>query len=330
MTVTRAVVLAMFPALLAWGGAARDAAAAGEPAPIHIDLETCPTNWDPEIRLALAVELGDERLATEEGEAGRAGAHRLSVRCAEHRVWVVAHDAKTAATLERTLNGDLPAATAPRTIALVAANLLTTFDPALRRRLEAPAPPRAPAAESTPPALPPAPESPRLSLTAGGVYRTFLADGGVDAWGGVIDGLRVSRDGRWSIGLGVEVSGGERSTSIGQTSALLASARVSGGMRIPLASDRFALDLDVGARGGIVRMSGNASVPNVDAFTVVAPWAGPVATLRAQVGVSSFCAEIAAEGGWAAVSKQGLVGSGTSLAIAGPWLAISLGLGSRR
>ena len=59
----RRALLAMLPALLAWGRAGRDARADVESAPIHIDVETCPAQWDAEIRLAIAVELGDERLA---------------------------------------------------------------------------------------------------------------------------------------------------------------------------------------------------------------------------------------------------------------------------
>ena len=59
----RRAVLAIVAALLVWGRAARDAGAADEPAPIQIDVETCPSEWEPEFRLALAVELGDERLA---------------------------------------------------------------------------------------------------------------------------------------------------------------------------------------------------------------------------------------------------------------------------
>src|SRR5262252_6555616 len=179
----RRAVIVVLTALVVWGRSAREARADDAPTPIRIDLETCPSEWDSEIRLALAVELGDERIANappaEEpaapgGEpAAPPAGHRLSVRCAEHRVWVVAHDAKTTATLERTLTGDLPAATAPRTIALVAADLLTTFDPALRRRLEPsarPSPP-APAPPVSAPQQQPPPDAPRLSLTAGGVYR---------------------------------------------------------------------------------------------------------------------------------------------------------------
>ena len=169
----------------------------------------------------------------------------------------------------------------------------------------------------------------RLSLTAGWVYRTFLTPGGVQAWGGMLDGRRASQGGRWSVGLGLEVVGDERSTSIGQTSALLGSARVSAGGRVPLAGDRLALSFDVGGRVGFVRLSGHADERNEGPTTVVRPWAGPVATLKAQFGVSWFCAEIAAEAGWAAISASGLVNGAAALAVSGPWLAISLGLGSR-
>jgi hypothetical protein len=212
----------------------------------------------------------------------------------------------------------------------VAADLLTTFDPALRRRLEAavktkqPAPP---AAAAQPP--PPPSDGHRLFLTAGAVYRTFLSSAGIDAWGGALDARRASRDGHWLGGVGVEIAVSERSTSIGQTSAVLGSARASAGGRVALAHDRLALSVDVGGRVGLARLSGHAADPNVVASTVVSPWAGPVATVRAQVGVSWFCAEIAAEGGWAAVSASGLVNTAAAVAASGPWLAISLGVGSR-
>jgi hypothetical protein len=330
-------VPALLLALLASGRVARDARAAVERPSIRMNVESCPPAWDTEIRLTLAVELGDERLASaptgeppatpDSARAGAAG-YTLNVRCDEQRARVVARDSKTAVTLERTLT-DLPDATAPRLLALVAVELLTTFDPALRRRLEAPAKLTRPSPAAEPPAPPAPPPARRLSLTAGWVYRTFLTTGGVQAWGGTLDGRRASQDGRWSAGVGVEIARDARSTSIGQTSALLASLRASAGMRVPLAGDRFALSLDLGARGGIVRLSGNADIPNVDASTVVRPWAGPAATLRAQTGTSWFYAEISAEAGWAAVSASGRVNAEAALAASGPWLALSLGLGGR-
>jgi hypothetical protein len=146
----------------------------------------------------------------------------------------------------------------------------------------------------------------------------------------VLDARRAARDGRWSVGLGVEIAGADRSTTIGQTSALLASARASAGLRVPFARDRLALSVDLGARGGAARLSGRADGPNVLASTVVRPWAGPVATLRAELGLSWFCAEITAESGWAAIAASGLVNNGAALATSGPWLAISLGIGARR
>ncbi len=320
------------PALLAWGSVARDARADGERPPIRMNVEGCSPAWESEIRLTVAVELGDERLASAPTDtqpaAPDAGAgYTLNVRCDEQRARVVARNAKTAVTLERTLT-DLPDATAPRLIALVGVELLTTFDPALRRRREAPA------RSTKPPAPPPevraaAPPPPRrLSLKAGWVYRTFLTTGGVQAWGGTLDGRRASQDQRWSAGAGVELARDEQSTSLGQTSALLASARASVGTRL-LAGDRFALALDLDARGGIVRLSGSSDVAGVDAYAGVHPWAGPALTLRAQAGASWFFAEVAAEAGWAAVSASGLVNGGANLAASGPWLALSLGLGSR-
>jgi hypothetical protein len=297
-------------------------------------MDFCRPEWESEIRLTLAVELGDESLADEQApvpNASREGGYTLNVLCDDSRVRVVARDSKTAVTLERTLT-DMPDATAPRLIALVAVELLTTFDPALRRRVDAPAP--AKPSKTAPPPSPvvaaAAPEDHRLSVTAGWVYRTFLTPGGVSAWGGTLDGRRVFEGGHWSLGLGVEAAYDERSTSVGQTSALLGSARASAGGRVALPGDMLALSFDVGGRFGVVRLSGDAADPNVVASTVVRPWAGPVATLRAQVGVSWFCAEIAAEGGWAAVSAKGTVNAASALAASGPWLAISVGIGSRR
>jgi hypothetical protein len=334
----RRSVLALLPALLAWGSAARAARAGVDPPPIRVQVESCRPEWDSDIRLTLAVELGDRRLADAPADeqapapdGAGAGGYTLNVRCEDSRVRVVARDSRTAVTLERTLT-DMPDATAPRLIALVAVELLTTFDPALRRRVEAPPPPkpRRPAPPPPPVVPQPPPEERRLSVTAGWVYRTFLTPGGVAAWGGTLDGRRALEGGRWSLGLGVEVAHDDRSTGVGQTSALLGSARASAGGRVALAGDRLALSFDVGGRVGVVRLSGDAADPNVVASTVIRPWAGPVATVRAQVGVSWFYAEIGAEGGWAAVSAQGIVNAAAALAASGPWLAISLGIGSQR
>src|SRR6185436_20361572 len=100
---------------------------------IRMSVESCPPAWDSDIRLTLAVELGDQRLA--DGPNARPPAasdgavgYTLSIRCDERRARVVARDSKTAVTLERTLT-EMPEATAPRLIALVAVELLTTFDP---------------------------------------------------------------------------------------------------------------------------------------------------------------------------------------------------------
>ena len=239
--------------------------------------------------------------------------------------------------LERTLSGDLPAATAPRVVAMVAVQLLTTFDPALRRRPPEPSPKPSPPAPPPPPpaavqstAAPTPLDGRRLYLTAGWVYRAFLSDGGVHAWGGVLDARRTTANGRWSSGLGVEIAAAERSTNLGQTSALLASARASAGARARLAGDRLGLSFDLGARGGFVRLSGRADDPDVVTSTVVSPWAGPVATLRADLCLSWFCGEIGAEAGWAAVAASGLVNGGTAVAASGPWLALTLGVGTRR
>jgi hypothetical protein len=326
-------VLAVLPALLAGGSFARDARADGERPPVRMNVEGCSPAWESEIRLTVAVELGDERLASTDAQSPAPDAvpgYTLNVRCDAQRARVVARNATTAVTLVRTLT-DLPDATAPRLIAVVGVELLTTFDPALRRRREAPAratkppPPPPEVRAAAPPAPPPAR---RLSLKAGWVYRTFLTTGGVQAWGGTLDGRRASQDQRWSAGVGVEFARDEQSTSLGRTSALLASARASVGTRV-LAGDRFALALDLDARGGIVRLSGTSDVPGVEAYATVRPWAGPALTLRAQAGTSWFFAEVAAEAGWAAVSASGLVNGGANLAASGPWLALSLGLGSR-
>jgi hypothetical protein len=170
----------------------------------------------------------------------------------------------------------------------------------------------------------------RLSLTAGGVYRTFVSSGGIQAWGGAVDARRASRSGRWSVGLGVEIAGGDQPTRIGATSALLASARASGGARISLVRDRLALAFDLGARAGAARLSGDAADANVVASTVLRPWAGPVAAVTAQLSPSWLCLALAAEAGWAAVSASGVVDGGPALAAHGPWLAISVGVGFRR
>ena len=51
----RRAVLALLPALLAWGRGAREARAAAEPPPISMRVDSCPPAWDSEIRLTVAV-----------------------------------------------------------------------------------------------------------------------------------------------------------------------------------------------------------------------------------------------------------------------------------
>jgi hypothetical protein len=312
----------VLPALLIWGGPMR-AARAGGPPSIGVNVESCPPRWDREIRGALAVELGDERLAEPRtAERPTTAADRVRVHCDQQHVQVVARDADSPATLERTLAvGDLPAATAPRVVALAAVEMLAVFDPALRRRLEAFGSPVT--LSYTPPA------DRRLSLVAGGVYRTFISSAGIHAWGGALDARRASRSRRWSVGIGFEIAGDDQSARIGQVSALLGSARASAGAQISLARDRLALSFDLGGRAGAARLSGHSDDPNVIASTVVRPWAGPVVTVTAQLGLSWFCAVIAAEAGWAAVSASGLVNDGPALEAHGPWHALSLGVGFR-
>jgi hypothetical protein len=161
------------------------------------------------------------------------------------------------------------------------------------------------------------------------VYRAFLSKAGIHAWGAELDARRASRSQHWAADVGVEIASDGHATAIGQTSALLASARASAGARIGLAADRLALSFDLGGRVGAARLSGHAGDPNVLASTVVRPWAGPVATVTAQVNRSLFCVQFVAEAGWAAVAASGLVNDGPTLAASGPWLAISLSGGVR-
>ena len=319
----RRVVVAMLPALLVGGGAAR---AAGPP-PIGVNVESCPSPWDREIRGALAVELGDERLAGPRGdERPTASGDRVHVRCDAQRVQVRARDADSPATLERTLAvGDLPAATAPRVVALAAVELL--------RRLRSGAASAARGVAQRPvaccrprPRATAACRSPPAACTGRSSLRR-----GIQAWGGALDARRASQSGRWSVGLGFG-DRGRRPVDAHRPDLgaprLGARERWECGSRSRAIGSRWPSTL--GGRAGAARLSGHAGDPGVVASTVVRPWAGPVAAVTAQVGLSSFCAAIAVEVGWAAVSASGLVDDGPALAAHGPWLAIGLGVGIRR
>lgn len=306
----------------------------------RLEVTGCPSSWNNDVQRSIAVEIGvldgDAGIGTTSGVMPeRASQNALSIRCGAGDVVVEARGPATGERLERTLSrDDLPAATGPRIVALAAVELLAALDPALRRRL---------AAQAGEPPLGTARPAPsivsggararaadrRFSLVASGVYRAFEGPAGLRAWGGALDGRRASAGGAWSIRLGVEVAGGERSASLGRTSALLASARASVGARGRPVGDGLALSFELGARGGVVRLAGRSGDSEVVSSTAVRPWAGPVAILAAQLGVAWFCTELAVEGGWAAVSATGLVDDGPALAASGPWIGLSLGLGLR-
>jgi len=320
------VVFPLLAGLLIYGGAGRAARAGVEGPMVAIEVTNCPLPWDAEIRRAVAVELGDERLAS--APMVRAEDKQLRITCIEQAVRVQVRDGATAALLERTFAaGELPVATAPRLVALAGVELLATLDPALRRR-------RAAASASGSRGLSGAEltrsEIHPLSLTANAVYRAFLSSGGIHAWGGALDALRAPGKGRWLLGAGVEIAGADARANLGRTSALLASARASAGMRVRVVGDWMAVAFAVGARVGAVRLAGHSDAPTVLSSTVIRPWGGPVASATTELGVSRFCAQITLEGGWAAVAASGIVSEAPVLAASGPWVAIGLGVGIRR
>jgi len=327
------VVLAALLGPAIEGGEARaDGVPERASAPPRVETTGCPPSWERELRQAIAVEIGatsgdEDGGPTPGAPRAEASPSTLSFRCGGDRVFVAAGGPASGAHLDRTLSlDDLPSATAPRVVALAAVELLAALDPALRRQLRAQA--AASAVRPRQPA-PAAAEDRRLSLSASGVYRAFVAPAGLHAWGGALDGRRASAGGGWSLGFGLEVASGERSASLGQTSALLASARATAGARGRPGAGPLALSFEVGARGGVARLAGRSGDSDVLASTVVRPWAGPVAVVAAQLGVGWFCTELATEAGWAAVSATGLVNDGSALAASGPWIALSLGVGIR-
>ena len=316
---------------LAWAASATSAAGAqasrpGRSGRFVLEIKACPEVAPEAIRRILVIEIGD--LLVETGEAVPADSDRLAIRCAGNLAWVEAAADEGAKPVDRTLRlDDFPGDAAPRALALAGIEALAALSPAVRERIQAkqkPAQPgrrvaddRAESAES-----PPA-EGRGLRVGAAGVWRTFLRNQGVAAWGGQVNLSReLAR--RWQLEVDVETAGTSRHVALGDTSGLLFSGAAFFGARG--GGKSLGVSLCLGGRMGVARLAGSAAdAANVSAASVLRAWGGPAAHAGAMVGFGPLALTLSVEAGRSLFTREGAAGGATVLSIGGTWVAISLG-----
>jgi hypothetical protein len=287
-------------------------------------LDHCPARWEPEIRRALEVEIGDQLVAaTRTAAAAERGAgftaSQLVVSCDGTRALVAAKNPTTDRRLERAFAPeDLRDATAPRIVALAGLELLATLDPQLRR---------SPAEAERPVDIDLAPVGPRLRVFAGGVYRTFaIAASGVRTWGAELGASRFVGE-RLTVSGDVDVGRGGRTVNLGEMTASLGSGSLAGGVHF--GGGGLQGLLQVGARGGVARLTGRSSESDVVGYAVTRSWAGPFVATRALVDYRRLCFDASFESGVTVIGANGLVNDLPALVARGVWLAVSVGVGFR-
>ena len=299
---------------VAWGAGAR--AAPGPASTVTLDASGCSSVGEGAIREAVGVELGD-LLAS---GTGGARADHLAVRCAQDVAWLEAHGVGGAAPIRRTLRlADFPDDAAPRAVALAGVEMLAALSPAVRARVEVQR-----GAAPPPVAALPAARGMRLGLAA--VRRDFFAPEGFGGWGGRVAVERPLGSGRFGVALDLEVDGARRDVALGATSAWLAS--LGGFATLRAAGARAGAALAIGARGGAARLEGTpAAGAGALGGVVLRPWWGPALAAAVWAGGRRLVAVAGLEAGIVARGATGLADGATVLAVDGPWLAVSLGLG---
>ena len=97
-------------------------------------------------------------------------------------------------------------------------------------------------------------------------------------WGGRVDVDRGVGD-LFVLGVDVEVTGARTTVTLGEASALLASAGVFGGLRA--AGERVAGSLSLGARAGLAALDGTpAGGSGAIGGSALRPWWGPALAAR--------------------------------------------------
>ncbi len=210
--------------------------------------------------------------------------------------------------------------------------------PAAAPRAAAPAPPPPTTAQpSAPTAAPPSlsPPEPRLP-PLGGLYlqagfALLVPLSGPSAPLHVGAGLRLGGDHRYHLGwdFDAQVATTRRRTALGEIESDLLSSRAT--LQAHLAWSRLLLRGGLGLRVGGVRLTGS---PGDGALTTAreawAPFGGPLLSLGlafAPHSLRRLRADLTSEAGYLLWSATARVDGQSSLALAGPWIGLSLSLG---
>jgi hypothetical protein len=295
---------------------------------VRVQVADCPGVPTEDVRRVLSVEIGD--LLVDSSSADARDADALIIRCAGNLAFVEASGGGVA-PIERIFPlDDFPGRAAPRALALLGVELLAARSAAVRERILARQSGHATSVPAVETAAPPAPAAPpakhgrdvRIGLAA--VDRSFGASNGASALGGRIEATApVLAFGLASADLEL-VAQQKDVAGEGRTAAWLMSAGATLGAFVGRGRWRAALGL--GARVGLVRESGTAADPTrVTTATFVRPWGGPMLSARLSGTLGRVGLTVGGEAGWSLPSIDELAGGATAIAVAGPWLAFSIG-----
>jgi hypothetical protein len=308
--------------------AAADAFAQREaPRRVVLDVGDCPQVSAPAVRRIVAIEIGD--LLVDPGEPASGDTDRLAIACQGAVARVQAEGPGRPRQLARTLPlDDFPGDAAPRALALAAIEMLAALSPDVRERIESRQKPRAPASPPPPAPLEPTPaRGPTSFVVASAVHRAFLVAHGASAWGGRL-ALEHELGARWELGADGELAGGTTSSPLGDVTARLVSAGAFLGVHGGGA--RITGGLALGGRVGGAWLAGHPA----DAGATVQghasrAWGGPLVSAHVRAALDRVALQLGAELGFDLGSAKGSVDGLTAVAVGGPWLALTAGLGLR-
>ena len=318
---------------------------------MQLEVDAC-TGVNPEfVGRVLTVELGVNVTVPAVGEASADGVRRpadldaiqkrdttiVSVSCSEGTTRITVQDPVSGKTLARhiDLRDEAPLAR-PRLLSLSAAELVAAS------WLELAVPPpveRAPIVEATAPAP--------LRVEAADAARATTLRRTPALWDieAVTTGRRWRDSGQWAYGGGLAgayahrgwlVVGGDvlfeatsGAVSLGSVRGFLASTSLATRLRHRIGP--FGIESGIGVRVGLAHLEGvitgaGKAPPDTHSFT--RPWAGPLVNLRLSTRVLPPMIALAeAEAGLVTLETAGRVAGQPEFAIAGPWIAFTLGIG---
>jgi hypothetical protein len=301
---------------------------------VALELVACPDPLKQAVRRIVGIEIGD--LLIEEGSVV-ANIERLTIRCNGDVAWIDAGSDERAVRvdhLDRTLRlNDFPSDAVPRAVALAAIEELAALSPAVRKRVQERRPPAAPVvARSAGPVTGPSDGIPRVlqvqwRIELSAIARAFVSSSGLIVYGA---GAGFTRDSghRVLVAFDMDVAGGNRTVSLGEVRGRQLSAGVFAGARA--GAPNLSAAVAIGARFGLVQFAGKpVDAATTRADSVLRPWGGPVASMRAFAGSGALSTSFALEAGIALVGAEGLVDRAATSVAHGPWVMASLGIGIR-